>query len=138
MRYVGVRDRNLIKIATWYNLIHRREMVFQLNTFITYKLFPSFCVYAHVAITCSAVDPIAVFDGPFVIIIQGRKPRSRALLSYHWFHIVVFLINLPLFITIYFAIFILPNYVISLVQSQTYILQEKKTTTNIHHIYFTF
>lgn len=88
-----------------YILVHRGETLFQPGTFTTYKPFPSFCVYAHVAITRAtrfAADPIAVFDGPFVIIIQGRKPRS--LLSYHWFHTVVSLTNLllTLFITIYF------------------------------------
>lgn len=83
--------RNLIKIGTRYILVHRGgETLFQPSTFTTYKPFPSFCTYAHVAITRAArfaADPIVVFDGPFVIIIQGRKPRS--LLSYRWFHMIL-------------------------------------------------
>lgn len=108
-------DRNLIKIATRYILgtfwSHRGETLFQPGTFTTYKPFPSFCAYAHIAITRAArftADPIAVFDGPFVIIIQGRRePRSL----YHS-HITSFVLsffplltNLPLtvFIVIYFS-----------------------------------
>ena len=104
----------MIKIVTLSDTFWFTEgrHYFKPGTFTTYKPFPSFCVYAHVVITHAArfaADPIAVFDSPFVIIIQGRKPRS--LLSYHWFHTVVSLTNLPLtlFGTIYFLKIIFRN-----------------------------